>query len=330
MRLDKDIGKLEPVPIRHLWSHEASDLTPWLAENAEVIGSALGMDLELVESEASVGSFNADLLLRDANTGKSVVVENMIGQTDHDHLGKIITYAAGLEASHAVLISETFRPEHLSALRWLNSNSRDTVNFFGIELRVWKIGNSDPAPQLDVVVEPDEWMRRVNVAKPGDLTDKQLAYLDFWTEFLPAFHQRYPGWSNAKTPQKNNWQNFPAGKVDFHYSVNFCLPDGQPSFRFELYVDGKNAGEANERFSKLRESRADIERKFNLLLTWEPLDQSRGSRVACYYPGTADVNAREQWEALRNWTLEHIGPFRDAMQPHIDRLGLPFEVIQPQ
>lgn len=320
MALDKNIGKLEPVPVREVWPDEARDLTPWLADNPEALGRALGMDLELIGSEVAVGSFKADLLLRDANTGKSVVVENMIGQTDHDHLGKIITYAAGLDASHAALIVETFRSEHLSALHWLNANSRDTVNFFGIELRVWSIDDSRPAPQLDVVIEPDEWVRRVNVAKSGELTDKQLAYRDFWTEFLPAFRQQYPGWSSAKTPSKDNWRNFPAQKVGFHYSVNFCRQDGQPRFRFELYVDGKDHGEAIERFNKLEESRADIERAFNLPLTWEPLDQSRGSRVACYYPEEADVNMREQWEVLRKWTLEQIGPFKDAVQPHINRL----------
>ncbi len=320
MGLGKKIGKLEPVPIREVWPDEAQDLTPWLADNPEALGRALGMDLELVGSEVAVGSFKADLFLRDANTGKSVVVENMIGKTDHDHLGKIITYAAGLDVSHAALIVETFRSEHISALHWLNTNSRDAVNFFGIELRVWSIDGSRPAPQLDVVVEPDEWVRRVNVAKSGDLTDKQLAYRDFWGEFLPAFRKRYPGWSNAKKPSTDNWRNFKAQKKHFHYSVNFCRQNGQPSFRFEIYVDGENPGEASERFSKLKESRADIEQKFNLPLTWEQLDQSRGCRVACYYPEKAEVNAREQWEALRDWSLEHIGPFKDAMQPHIDRL----------
>lgn len=103
--------------------------------------------------------------------------------------------------------------------------------------------------------------------------------------------------------------------------MNFCRQDGQPSFRFELYVDGENPVEAIERFSKLKERSADIERKFDLPLNWEPLDQSRGSRVARYYPRTADVNAREHWEAPRDWSLEHIGRFKDAVQPHIDRLG---------
>jgi len=150
------------------------------------------MDLEREGTEVTVGSFAADLLFREPNTGERVVVENLIGNTDHDHLGKIITYAAGLDARHAVLIAETFRPEHRSALSWLNANSRESVSFFGIELKLWRVegspADSPAALQLNVVVQPDEWARRVREDQGGKLTDTRLAYRDFWSEFLLAFH----------------------------------------------------------------------------------------------------------------------------------------------
>ena len=321
MTLTKTIGELAPVSIRDVWPDEARDLTPWLAENPEALGRALGMDLELDGSEVAVGPFSADLLLRDANTGKHVVVENMIGNTDHDHLGKIITYAAGLGASHAVLIAETFRQEHRSALQWLNANSRDSVSFFGIALKVWKIGDSVPAPQLDVVVEPDEWVRSVHAASLDELSGTQVAYRDFWAEFLPAFHERYPGWSRARTPSKDNWMHFPSGTASFHYSVNFCRPDGRPRFRFELYVDGKDKDDAARRYSGLVDKRPEIEGMFDLPLEWEPLARSRSSRVACYYPDETDVHARGRWNDIRGWTLEHIGAFKQVMQPHLNALS---------
>ena len=321
MALTNVIGELEPVPVREVWPDEARDLTPWLADNLEALGRALGMDLELDGSEVAVGPFKADLLLHDANTGKHVVVENMFGNTDHDHLGKIITYAAGLSASHAVLIAETFRQEHRSALQWLNANSRDSVSYFGIALKVWRIGDSIPAPQLDVVVEPDEWVRSVHAANLDELSGTQLAYRDFWTEFLPVFHERYPGWSRAKTPSKGHWMNFPSGTAGFHYSVNFCRPSGRPRFRFELYVDGKDKEEVARRFAGLKERHAEIGEACDLPLEWEPLDQSKASRVACYYPDEIDVHARGQWNDVRDWTLERIGPFRQAMQPHLSKVG---------
>ncbi len=317
--LTKTTGELEPVAIRDVWPDEARDLTPWLADNLEALNRALGMDLELDGAEVAVGPFSADLLLHDATTGKHTVVENMIGNTDHDHLGKIITYAAGLGASHAVLIAETFRQEHRSALQWLNANSRDSVSFFGIALKVWKIGDSMPAPQLEVVVEPDEWVRSVH-ATNLDESDTQLTYRDFWAKFLPAFHERYPGWSHAKTPPKRHYMNFPSGTTDFRYSVNFCRPNGRPRFRFELYVDGKDKDEVARRFARLEERRADIESECISPLEWESLDQSRASRVACYFPDETYVHNRDQWDEVRGWTLERIGAFRKAMKPHLHAL----------
>ena len=296
-------------------------VTPWLADNLDALGSALGMDLELDGSEVPVGPFSADLLVHDANTGSRVVVENMFGNTDHDHLGKVITYAAGLGASHAVLVAETFRQEHRSALQWLNSNSRDSVSFFGIVLKVWRIGDSDPAPQLDVVVEPDEWVRRVHAANPGELSSTQLAYREWWAEFLPAFHDRYPGWSRAKAPSKGNWMTFPSGKSGFHYSVVFCHRAGRPAFRFELYVDGKDEDDVDRRFAHLMERRVAIEEAFEDALDWERLDRRRASRLACYFPEEVGVNSRERWSSVRTWTLERMGLFREVVQPHIDTFG---------
>ena len=204
---------LESVPIREVWADEARDLTPWLAENTDRLSEALGMDLELEGSEVGVGPFRADIVLRDANTGSRVIAENVIGETDHDHLGKIITYAAGLEATYAVLIAEKFRPEHRSALQWLNAHSTESAGFFGITLKVWRIGDSEYAPQLDDVVEPDGWVREVRAASTDKLSGTPLHYRVFWNEFIPEFHKAHPGWSRARTPPKVNWMQFPAGRT---------------------------------------------------------------------------------------------------------------------
>ena len=319
--MSTDIARLEAVDVREVWPDEARHLTPWLADNLDVLSNALGIDLELDGSEVPVGPFNADLLLHDTNTGAKVVVENMIGNTDHDHLGKVITYAAGLEASHAVLVAETFRPEHRSALQWLNAHSRESVSFFGIVLKVWKIGDSAPAPQLDVVVEPDTWVRSVHARSSDGLSTSQLAYRDFWAEFLPAFHERYPGWSRAQTPSKDNWMNFPAGKSGVHYSVNFCHPEDRPRFRFELYVDGKDKEDVDRRFAELEAQRPKIETAFGDTLEWERLDTRRASRIASYYPDDVGVHTRDKWPDVREWTLDHLGRLREAMQPHIDGLA---------
>ena len=141
-----DLGTLIPVGVREMWEDEARDFTPWLADHADLLGEAVGMDLLHERTEAAVGRYSADLIFREVSTDRLVVVENMFAPTDHDHLGKLITYAAGLGASYAVLISSEFREEHRSALTWLNSVSADDFGFFGVVLEGWRIGESLPAP----------------------------------------------------------------------------------------------------------------------------------------------------------------------------------------
>lgn len=314
------VDRLVSVAVRDVWSDEARELTPFLATNPDYLSEALGMDLELDGSEVAVGSFAADLLFRDKTTGERIVVENLIGNTDHDHLGKIITYAAGLEARHAVLIAESFRPEHRSALLWLNTNSRDSVSFFGIVLKIWRIKNSPPALQLNVVVQPDEWVRTVR-DRTKDLSETQRAYRDFWSKFLPAFHARHPAWSRAKVPPTANWFSLPAGKTDLFYSVSFCLVDRRRRFRIELYVDGRDRNQATQRFDALMTRREEIEDQFGENLEWELLESSRASRIASYYQDDIGVEERDHWPDLRAWAIERLGTLREALQLQVD--GLP-------
>ena len=314
------IDRLQPVALRDVWQDEARDFTPWLADNLDSLSEALGVDLEHEGTEVRVGPFSADLLLRDASTGKRVVVENMMANTNHDHLGKLITYAAGLEATHAVLVAETFRAEHRSALQWLNANSTDSVHFFGVVLKAWRIGDSKPAPQLDVVVEPDEWMREVRAETPN-LTGKQLAYRDFWSELLPEFQNCHSGWSRRKTPSKDSWMSFPAGRKDLNFMLSFCRTDKRPQFRIELYVDGPDKETALARFDELMENRSAVEDRFGEPLEWDRLERSRGCRIARYYPEDVSVENRVRWAELRAWGIERIGALRQAFKPPIEELG---------
>ena len=227
-----EVASLDEVPLREVWRDEARDFTPWLAAHPDHLGRALQMDLELEGAEVAVGPFSADVVLRDANTGQRVVVENLLETTDHDHLGKLITYAAALEAPWAVLVAKAFRPEHRSALTWLNSISGEGSGFFGIEVHAVRIGDSPAAVRLDVVVEPDDFSRR---ARAGAKTAKTVSdvgarYTDWWAEFLPAFHEAHPGWSNAQTPSSANWMNFPSGRSDVRYGLNFAHPTGASNY----------------------------------------------------------------------------------------------------
>ena len=154
-------GQLRPLAASSAegWDHEAHDFTPWLAENLDLLGEELGLALRIREREAAVGRYSLDLLLEDAQ-GRTVIVENQFGQTDHDHLGKLLTYCAGTEADVVVWLSESLTDEHAAALEWLNENTVAGVGFFGVELGLLKIDDSKPAPHFRVVVQPNEWKKR--------------------------------------------------------------------------------------------------------------------------------------------------------------------------
>lgn len=155
-------GQLRPISASSLegWTHEAQDFTPWLAENLDLLGEQLGLSLQLKEREYAVGRYSLDLLLEDAQ-GRTVVVENQFGQADHDHLGKLLTYCAGTEADVVIWISETLTEEHAAALEWLNESTVAGVGFFGVELELLKVDDSKPAPHFRVIIQPNEWRKRV-------------------------------------------------------------------------------------------------------------------------------------------------------------------------
>ena len=311
------VGMLRPVPIREVWRDEARDLTPWLAENPALLEDALGLELELEGQEVAVGPFSADLLFRDVSSGQLVVVENLINPTDHDHLGKVITYAAGLGAHHIVLLAERFRPEHRSALTWLNSISDDDHCFFGLSLEVWKIDNSTPAPRLRIEVQPDDWARTVRSTASHAMTDYQQACVDFWAEFLPLFHEAHPGWSKATKPQKQTWMNFPSGRSGITFTGAFTRRDGNPGLRAELYIDVGDREQNKALFDQLHAQRESIERSLGETLGWERLDDRQASRICLNYRNQAAIADRELWPDLQPWLIQALGTMRQGLGPRL-------------
>lgn len=168
------LGKLNRVlSIRDAWPHEERDFSPWLAEedNLSELAFALGFGrgaFLLEQTEARIGDFRADIIARVGGAdGDRILIENQFSQTNHDHLGKIATYAAGLDAKFVVWIAERIREEHRAALDWLNSITDDGHGFFGVELELWRIGDSPPAPRFNLVSRPNDWARTIaDLTKP--------------------------------------------------------------------------------------------------------------------------------------------------------------------
>lgn len=320
MGTKQPIGTLSSVPVRDVWPDEARDLTPWLAENPEVLSEALGLELELEGQEVPVGPFSADLLFRDITTDHLVVVENMINPTDHDHVGKMITYAAGLEGHYAVLIAERFRPEHRTALAWLNSISETDVGFFGVSLEVWRIGESAPAPKLHVEVQPDNWAKVVRATASHSLTTTQAAYLEFWGQFLERFHESYEGWSKANTAPKGSWVSVRSAHPSVRYSVAFCRPQAEYQLRIEAYIDTGDEESGEALFDALAESRESVEPQLGAQLDWDRLDERRACRISWYFPESVRVLEEERWPELLDWLMPRMGQMRSAFDPLLAEL----------
>ena len=188
-----EFGKVEFVHPRDIWAHEADDFTPWLADNLSYVSDAIGVPLELVETEAAVERFSADILARDPDGGFALI-ENQLESSDHTHLGQILTYLAGLGARTVVWVARDFEEAHLSAVRWLNENTPVDFSFFAVRVSVARIGDSLPVPLFGVMERPSDWDEEVravsqpsgDAAQPNrenreDLSPRGSFNRDFWT-----------------------------------------------------------------------------------------------------------------------------------------------------
>ncbi len=157
-----NLGTLKEIKdLREVWPHEAHDFTPWLAKNIAILSDEVGIDISIEETESSVGDFNVDIFATDADTGKKIIIENQLEETDHDHLGKLITYASGKSADLVIWLVRKARPEHRAAIEWLNNHTDEGVGFILCEIKVFRIGNSEPAPKFEIIEQPNNWVKEM-------------------------------------------------------------------------------------------------------------------------------------------------------------------------
>lgn len=230
MSVSTKLSKLKKVPLRDVWQNEAADFTKWLAreENLSMLGDAIGIDLEPIETESSVGSFSADIYAKTADDRK-VIVENQLEDSDHDHLGKIITYASGKDARVIVWIVARARPEHAQAVEWLNAHTDEDIGLFLIEMELWKIGGSDPAPKFSVVERPNDWgkaMKGYEVLSPT-----KQAQLDYWQAFhdQASSDEAFMRVLRPQMPHPQNWSDLAIGSSLCHINLTADTQKGRIS-----------------------------------------------------------------------------------------------------
>lgn len=266
-------GELHNVSLREVWPHEASDFTPWLAENIEVLGKALGMDLELVEQEASVGDFSLDILAKGLGSSKSVIIENQLTQTDHDHLGKLLTYAAGFDASIVIWVAESVREEHRQAMDWLNQRTDNETLFFAVVIELIKIDNSKPAFNFKLVASPNEWQKnKKRQAQRASTSTRSEKYRNYFQSLIDTLRDTHR-FTAAKIGQPQGWYSFSSGISGLTYGANF----GQGGkARAELYIDLGDQEKNKYVFDQLHNQKEQIENALGEKIIWEPLLKTEG------------------------------------------------------
>ena len=295
-------GELKKVPLREMWPHESSDFTPWLAANIDELGLAIGMELELIEREASVGDFSLDLLAKDLGSTKTVIIENQLTQTDHDHLGKLLTYAAGFSASIVIWISEAIREEHRQALDWLNQRTDSDTLFFGVVVEVIKIDESKPAFNFKIAASPNEWQKSKSSRTPrASISTKGEKYRNYFQLLIDELREKHH-FTGAKAGQPQNWYSFSSGISGITYGANFSQGG---KARTEVYIDIGDQDKNKQVFDLLQQEATLIENELGHNVAWERLNDKRASRLALYINGNIDDSDAEL-ETVKNWHIDKL------------------------
>ena len=307
-----NISRLQKVPLRELWKHEAHGFTHWLADNLDLLGEKIGFNLTFVKREASAGPFSADILAEDPD-GNSVIIENQLEQTNHDHLGKIITYLSNLDAKTAIWITSEPRQEHEKAIHWLNEMLPADTAFFLIKLEAYQIDGSFPAPMFTIVAGPSPASKQIGDQKK-ELAERHVMRLEFWKQLLEQVKTRTPNFTN-RSPTKDNWISVGAGKIGFSYGYVIRMDDAQ----IELYIDRGNAEINKSIFEEFFNKKDQIENAFGRPLNWQRLDKKQGSRV-CFIFDKGGLLNKDKWPEIQKQMIDGMVEFQKAIQPVINQV----------
>jgi hypothetical protein len=315
-----DLGRLEPLDPRQVWSHEAQDFTPWLLDNADTLAEALGLDIELTTAEHPVGDFALDLVGRDLTNDCVLIVENQLSPTDHGHLGQLITYAAGTDAHTIVWLSPTFREEHCQALDYLNTPRRRERPLLrradrrGAHRQLQARTNVQPARPTHRLARQGGRRRQAHLQTGRQSTP---LYEAFWTRFLERVHAEHPRWTNARKPQTVNWLPMPCPfKGGSYYCASFAQ---NGKLRTELYIDAGDEAANAALFERLATLKDAIETACGKSLAWEDLPNRRACRIADYSQG--EVSNRDQFDAYIDWFFDSGTRLRAAFDLAATKLG---------
>ncbi|MGD9924028.1 MAG: DUF4268 domain-containing protein [Variibacter sp.] len=316
------LGSFSNVPLREAWPTEDGNFTPWLAEGEAIalLGETLGLELEIEAVEHWVGPFRADILARVADEPEHrVLVENQFGRTDHGHLGQILTYLAGIDGARTIVwIAEAIQPDHRAAIDWLNTNTAEDFAFFAIEIALWRIAGSPPAPRFNIVAGPNDWTKRVRAAAravSGENTTRRRHLREgYWSAFgayLAAQHSTFRMPRSIREPLLR----FRIGCSGVSVATGIGIERKRLSV--ELYIHDDKA-----LFDALHGQRAEIERELGHELVWKRLPERKRARVLLYKED-ADSTDEGQWPQQHAWMLATMDKFKTTFVPRVKVMSPP-------
>lgn len=314
----KDFRELQPQDVREYWTHEAHEFTPWLADQLRAddpshLEDVLGLDLDVVEIEKSVGKYSVDILAEVVEDGRQVVIENQLNSSDHDHLGKCIAYAAGIDADIIVWLSPQFNDEHRDAFNWLNKNSREGVDLFAIRLEVWKIADSPPAVRLNPVEDPSEWKEKAKRAG-GEVSETKKLQEEYWTQFRDLINERQTPLRPRK-PKPQHWYNNPIGRSGF--KLQFTVNTVENNLYCQLII--KDDPEA---YQELESEKTQIENEIGESLIWSPSEEAKGSsnRSKITLRRSCRLEDKESWIEYHDWMINRGERFHETFYDRLQQL----------
>ena len=322
---DKTFGRLVPVDLNEGWQREAADFTPWLAddeENLGILGETLGMELALEAREMAVGGFYADIVCRDMGTNSRVVIENQLETTDHNHLGKLLTYASGLEAVTVIWITKGFRDEHRAALDWLNRNTNESVRFFGLEVQLWRIGDSPPAPRFNIVVKPNNWSREifrsVHKMDGAELSEIGQRHKEYWKSFFQVLEKiGGPISASHRMPVARSLISHSIGRSCFNLRTGINQYNRQ--IRVDLYIAG---ADAKVFFYLLYRQKDEIENELSYPLVWDDLPAGQDTRITSYSTDDVDPEDKEDWLRQHEWLASRLISMHRVFSTRVQELDV--------
>lgn len=310
------LGRLQKLDLRTYWKREATEFTPWLAqeENIQLLGDTIGVELEVVGQEESVGPFSADILCKDTLNDHFVLIENQLERTDHTHLGQLLTYAAGLDAVTIVWIAQQFTEEHRATLDWLNRITDDQFTFFGIEIELYRIGDSAPAPMFNIISKPNDWSKQVKRStKTQHITDTKILQQEYWQK-LKDYMESNKSFVKMQNAQPQHWASIAIGRS--HFSLSALVNSRDNSISINLNITGDDAKQNYDKLynTAYNGSLAEVSNE----IFWDKLEGRKMSIVSLRTSG--NFTNKNDWDNQFQWFKENLEKFTTYFKPIISKI----------